>query len=279
LTKPNACVPAEALALTLAAAFLHAGWNVFLRGSEDVEARTAVVIGLSLLLFAPVAAATWSVSWSVAPYVAASAALEGLYFALLVAAYRRRELSVVYPVARGSAPVLVLLGTVAVLGRNVSVGASVGVCLVAAGVVLVRGIRRGAEGVLVALAIGCAIAGYTLVDKEGLQHAAAIPYLELVLLPVALVAVPLAAVRRGTQTLQAQLTWSTLVAAVASFGAYALVLAALRLASAPEVAAVRETSVVIAALLAGTFLRERVGIERLAGAAAVAGGVALIALS
>ena len=140
---------------------------------------------------------TWSVSWSVAPYVAASAAFEGVYFALLVAAYRRRELSVVYPIARGSAPLLVLLGTAVVLGRHVSAAAAVGVCLVAVGVVLVRGIRRGAEGVLVALAIGCAIAAYTLVDKDGLQHAAALPYLELVLPPVALVAVPLVAVRRG----------------------------------------------------------------------------------
>ena len=272
-------MPAEALALALAAAFLHASWNVLLRGSEDVEARTAAVLGLSVLLFAPVAAATWSVSWSVAPYVAASAAFEGLYFALLVAAYRRRELSVVYPVARGSAPLLVLLGTAVVLGRHVSAAAAAGVCLVAVGVVLVRGIRRGAEGVLVALAIGCAIAGYTLVDKDGLQHAAALPYLELVLAPVALVAVPVVAARRGAGALRAQLTPSTVVTAVASFGAYALVLAALRLASAPEVAAVRETSVLIAALLAGTFLRERVGAERIAGAAAVAGGVALIALS
>jgi drug/metabolite transporter (DMT)-like permease len=272
-------VPPEALALALAAAFLHAGWNVFLRGSEDVEARTAVVLGLSVLLFAPVVAATWSASWAVAPYVAASAALEGAYFALLVAAYRRRELSVVYPIARGSAPLLVLLGTAVVLGRHVSALSAVGVCLVAVGVVLVRGIRRGAEGLLVALAIGCAIAGYTLVDKEGLQHAAALTYLELVLLPVALVAVPLAAARRGGRALRTQLTASTFVVAVASFGAYALVLAALRLAPAPEVAAVRETSVVIAALLAGAFLRERVGLERLAGAAAVAGGVALIAVS
>jgi drug/metabolite transporter (DMT)-like permease len=272
-------VPADALALALAAAFLHAGWNVFLRGSEDVEARTAVVLGLSVILFAPVAAATWSVSWAVAPYVAASAALETAYFTLLVLAYRRRELSVVYPIARGSAPLLVLLGTAVVLGRHVSAAAAAGVCLVAVGVVLVRGIRRGAEGVLVALAIGCAIAGYTLVDKDGLQHAASLPYLELVLLPVALLAVPLVAARRGTRALRAQLTWSTAVAAAASFGAYALVLAALRLAPAPEVAAVRETSVVIAALLAGAFLRERVGVERLAGAAAVAGGVALIALS
>ena len=272
-------MPPEALALALAAAVLHAGWNVLLRGSEDVKARTAVVLALSVLLFAPVAAATWSVSWAVAPYVAASAAFEGAYFALLVAAYRRRELSVVYPVARGSAPVLVLLGTVVVLSRHVSAWAAAGVCLVAVGVVLVRGIRRGAEGVLVALAIGCAIAGYTLVDKDGLRHAAALPYLELVLLPVALVAVPVVAARRGAQALRAELGWSSLLTAAASFGAYALVLAALRLASAPEVAAVRETSVVLAALLAGTFLRERVGIERLAGAAAVAAGVALIALA
>jgi drug/metabolite transporter (DMT)-like permease len=272
-------VPPEALALALGAAVLHAGWNVLLRGSEDVETRTAVVLGLSVLLFAPVAAATWSVSWAAAPYVAASAAFEGAYFALLVAAYRRRELSVVYPVARGSAPVLVLLGTVVVLSRHVSVESAVGVCLVAVGVVLVRGIRRGAEGVLVALAIGCAIAGYTLVDKEGLRHAAALPYLELVLLPVALVAVPIVAARRGARALRSELGWSALLTAAASFGAYALVLAALRLAPAPEVAAVRETSVVLAAILAGTLLRERVGIARLAGAAAVAGGVALIALA
>ena len=130
-----------------------------------------------------------------------------------------------------------------------------------------------------ALAIGCAIAGYTLVDKDGLQHAATLPYLELVLAAVVLVAVPVVVVRRGAEALRAQLTVSTVVAAAASFGAYALVLAALRLAPAPEVAAVRETSVVIAALLAGAFLRERVGIERLAGAISVAVGVTLIALS
>jgi drug/metabolite transporter (DMT)-like permease len=272
-------VPPEALAFALAAAFLHAGWNVVLRGSEDVEARTAVVLGLSLLIFAPVAAATWSASWSIAPYVVASAAFEAAYFALLVAAYRRRELSVVYPVARGSAPLFVLLGTAVVLGRYVSPAAAAGVCLVALGIVLVRGIRGGAEGVLVALAIGCTIAAYTLVDKDGLRHAAPLSYLVLVMAPVGLVAVPLVAARRGIPALRAELGWSALLTAAATFGSYALVLAALRLAPAPQVAAVRETSVVIAALLAGAFLRERVGWVRLTGAAAVAAGVALIALA
>jgi drug/metabolite transporter (DMT)-like permease len=231
------------------------------------------------VIFAPVAALTWRVSWSVWPYVAASAALEGIYFLLLVAAYSRLELSVVYPVARGSAPVLVLLGAGVVLGRHVSAGEAGGVCLVAAGVLLVRGIGRGVEGVAAGLAIGSAIASYTLVDKDGIHNAAALPYLELVLAPIALVALPLVAWQRGLPAVRAQLTLPTLAAAIGSFGAYALVLAALRLAPAPAVAAVRETSVVIVAGLAAIFLKERVGPARLAGAAAVAGGVALLALS
>lgn len=272
-------MPPEALGLALAAAVLHATWNVLLRGSKDVEARTAVVLALSVILYAPVAAATWSVTWTAAPYVAASAALEGLYFVLLVSAYRRRELSVVYPVARGSAPVLVLLGSALVLARGVSAGEVAGVCLVAAGVVLVRGLRRGAEGVAVGLAIGCTIAAYTLVDKDGIRHANALPYLELVLAPLAPTAVAAVVMRRGTAALRAELGPGTALAAAASFGAYALFLAALRLAAAPPVAAVRETSVVIAAALAWGLLGERVGIARLAGAGAVAGGVALLALS
>jgi drug/metabolite transporter (DMT)-like permease len=272
-------MPVDALGLALAAAILHAAWNVLLRGSEDVEARTAVVLAVSVTLFAPVAAATWSVSPAVIPYVVASAACEIVYWVLLVAAYKRRELSVVYPIARGSAPVLVLLGSAVVLGRAVSAGEAVGVCLVAAGVVLVRGLRGGTEGVAVGLAIGCSIAAYTLVDKEGIRHAAAIPYLELVLAPLALVALPAAAVRRGTRALRAQLDPATFVAAIASFGAYILVLLALRLAAAPAVAAVRETSVVFAAVLAALVLHERVGRERLAGAVAVAAGVAFLALA
>lgn len=174
---------------------------------------------------------------------------------------------------------LVLLGAAVVLGRHVSAAAAIGVCLIAAGVLLVRGVTHGAEGVLVALAIGCAIAGYTLIDKEGLHHAAALPYLELVLAPVGVVAVPVVVMRRGARAVRAELTPSTVAASVAAFGAYALVLAALRLAPAPEVAAVRETSIVLAPLLAAVFLREHVGLRRLAGATVVAGGVALIALS
>jgi len=272
-------MPLEALGLALAAAVVHAGWNVLLRGAVDVEARATAMLLLSVLLFAPAAAATWSVRSAAAPYIAASAALEAVYYLLLVAAYRRRELSVVYPIARGSAPVLVLLGSAVVLGRAVSAGEAVGVSLVAGGVLLVRGLQHGAAGIGIGLAIGCSIAAFTLVDKDGLHHASPLPYLELVLLPVAATAVAALVLRRGAAPLRAALSLPTLVAASGSFGAYLLFLFALRLAAAPAVAAVRETSVVLVAILAAIFLRERVTLLRLAGAAAVAGGVALLALS
>ena len=258
-------MPLEAFLLALAAAFLHAAWNVLLRGSDDIAARRNAVLVLSVVLFAPAAAATWSFDAAALPWAAASAALEALYFVLLVVAYRRHELSVVYPVARGSAPAFVLLGTLHVSGTQAA-----GVLLVSAGVLFVRGLRSGAEGIGIGLLIGVTIAAYTLVDKQGLKHAAPIAYLEVVLLPIALYGV----VRGGTRS---QLSLPTVVAALGSFGAYVLFLFALRLTAAPGVAAVRETSVVIGAALAAVFLKERVTWVRFAGAAAVAAGVALLA--
>ena len=272
-------MPIDALGLALAAAVLHAGWNVLLHGSDDVEARTAAVVAFAVLIFAPIAALTWSVQGSALPYIAASAVLEIGYFTLLVSAYRRRDLSVVYPVARGSAPVLVLVGSAVVLGTHVSAGEALGVCAVAAGVLLVRGVRRGAAGLPIALAIGCSIAAYTLVDKQGLHHASPIPYLELTMTPVAIALCTFVLVRRSSAPLRAQVTGPTIAVGAGSFGAYCLFLFALRLAAAPGVAAVRETSVVFAAAFAALFLHERVTPSRLAGAGVVAGGVALLALS
>ena len=98
-----------ALALALGAAVLHAGWNVLLAGSRDSIAATGALLLFGTLLLAPVALVTGGVSASAAPYIAASAVLELVYFTLLARAYRDGELGVVYPVARGSAPVVVLV--------------------------------------------------------------------------------------------------------------------------------------------------------------------------
>jgi drug/metabolite transporter (DMT)-like permease len=268
-------MPASALGLALAAAFLHALWNLLLVRARDIQAATAAGLCVAVVLFAPAAAATWRVDADAVPWIAASAFLELVYFALLTAAYSRAELSLVYPVARGAAPVLVLAGAAAA-GHSPTALEAAGVVVVAAGIVLVRGIRRGqARGLLLALGIAATIAGYTLVDKEGIQEAAAIPYLELVLLPVALAA----SARVGMRRTRAAIGPATAAIGAATLGAYALVLLALRLAPAAPVAAVRETGVVIAVGLAAVVLRERVGVGRLGGAFLVAGGIALLSLS
>jgi drug/metabolite transporter (DMT)-like permease len=266
-------MPASALLLALAAALVHAVWNMLLAGARDSQAATGVAMAVGCLAFAPVAVAGWDVRPGAWPFVVASAALELLYFALLALAYSRFELSAVYPLARGSAPVIVLLVSVVALGASLSFAAVAGVLAVAAGVVLARG--AGAGQPLLALAVGAAIAGYTLVDKEGLRHADPLPYLELVLVVPALAYLAWIGRRRAWVALG----WRAGVAGVGMFGAYALVLAALRLAAAAPVAAVRETSIVIAVLLGALVLHEPVGRRRAAGAVAIVAGVAAIALA
>jgi drug/metabolite transporter (DMT)-like permease len=259
--------------LALAAAFLHAGWNLLLARARDVQAATAVVLGLSLVLFAPVAAVTWDVEWEVWPYALGSGVFELAYIALLAYAYTHAELSIVYPVARGLAPVFVLSATFG----SVDGVAAAGVLLVALGVLFVRGVREPDRRALtLALLIAGCIAAYTLFDNRGIEHADPFGYLELVVGVPGLAYLAWVWRRRGTSALRAELGPATVLAALASFGAYALVLLALDRAAAAPVAAVRETSVVIAVALAALVLRERVGWARLAGAALVVAGVALL---
>ena len=270
-------MPTSALALALAAAVLHAVWNLLLAGARDPEAAAAVALPVSAVICAPLAVIWWELDAAALPFVAASSALELAYFALLAASYSRAELSVVYPLARGLAPVLVLLGAVTLTGAATSAAQVLGVVLVAVGVVLVRGLRRG-QGVGFGVAIACCIAAYTVVDKHGLEHASPLAYLELITLFSGLSYAAGFVAIRGPAPLRAAAGVRSIFAGLAAFAAYGLVLAALQLASAASVAAVRETSVVVATGLAALVLREQVTRWRVAGAALVAAGVALLAL-
>ena len=271
-----------ALALALGAAFLHAGWNVLLAGSRDTAAATAGVLVYGVGLLAVPALLTGGVSSEAIPFIAASAALELVYFVLLARAYAGGELSVIYPIARGSAPVVVLVFGAIALNEDVSAGAAVGVLAIAAGVLLVGLVdlrtRAGTQidsplrDVWFGLAIGAVIASYTLVDSEAVEHADPIAYLALVIAPCALV-YPFVAKTRPDLGVRSALT------AAATFGAFLMVLAAFRLAPAAPVAAVRESSVVIATLLAAAVLHEAVSARRVAGALCVVAGVAAIAYS
>jgi multidrug transporter EmrE-like cation transporter len=193
-----------ALLLALTAALVHAVWNVLLARARDPQAATAVALLTAEVVFAVPAYLAWHMDSAVWPYIVASGALQLLYFALLVTAYRLLPLSVVYPVSRGVAPVLVLVIGIVVLGHATSVGQVVGVCLVGAGILLVRGLRPTARaGVVFGLVIACVIATYTLVDKRGVTHAAALSYLEISMLAPALLYASYVGGTKGLRALRA----------------------------------------------------------------------------
>jgi drug/metabolite transporter (DMT)-like permease len=271
-------VPLSAFLLALAAALVHALWNLLIVRARDPEAAAAVALLTAVVVLSPVLAFGWELEREAWPYIAASSALELVYFALLGAAYRRAEVSVVYPVARGIAPVLVLVVGVVALGAETTGLQALGVCLVGLGVLLVRGLRRpaGSAGVLFGLAIACSIAAYTLVDDEGIRYANAVTYLELTLIAPAVGYALGIGWLKGGAALRAEVAPATVVAGLGMWVAYGLVLAALARAEAAPVAAVRETSIVIATVGAALFLHERVGPLRFVGASLVAVGVALL---
>jgi len=225
-----------------------------------------------VLAFAMPAALTWRVEAEAIPYILASAALELAYFALLAAVYTRADYGFAYPVARGAAPVLVLLISVVFLSAPVTLLSALGVLAVTGGVLLVRGVGTDAvdkASLLLALGVGACIAGYTLVDDHGVQHANAIPYFEIVLL---LAGIPYA-LTVGASRLRAAVDRRSLPAGVGMASAYLLVLAALEKAEAAPVAALRETSVVMAA----AFSKER-SPTRVLGSVIVVLGIAAVAL-
>ena len=281
-------MPLSAFCLALGAAFLHATWNVLLAGARDSEAATAVATVCGVVLLAPVALATGDVSDAALPFAATSAVLHVGYLALLARAYQGGEVSVVYPVSRGTAPVLVLAFGALFLSEGASTAAVMGVIAVSAGVFLVgvgrepsamrkKIVQPPGRDLLFGFAIAVTIAAYTLVDAEGVDHAQATAYLFLLLAPSSVVYAGALALRG--RDLRAELRPRAFLTGALIVGAYGSVLAALRLADAAPVAAVRESSVVIAAFLAAVFLHENVDRRRLGGALLVVAGVAAIAYS
>src|SRR4051795_7076948 len=111
--------------------------------ARDPQAATAIAAVLGMLVLVPFAVATWRVESGALPFAATSCVVHVAYFALLALAYSRADLSVVYPLARGSAPPLVLIGAVVVLSEAPSLVQAAGVLAVAAGVMLIRGLHGG----------------------------------------------------------------------------------------------------------------------------------------
>lgn len=273
-----------AFALVMSAAVLHALWNALVKAAGDrgmilaLIATGHVILGGVAALFLPLPdLASW-------PFIVASTIIHWLYYFLIFHAYRMADLSLVYPISRGIAPVLVGLGGAFWLGEVLPGQAWAGVFAVSLGVVLVSWhsmfSRAAAPSVLIALATGATIAAYSVVDGAGVRlSGGSLSYIAWLFLLEGFVVLwlvarrPMAFLRMGRRALLIGLAGGA-----ASATAYGLAIHAKTLAPVGLVSALRETSVVIAAAIGVLWFGERPWKPRLLAAAIVAGGIGLIAL-
>lgn len=273
--------------MVLAAALLHAVWNALVKVNGDRLVVVAVIMSsqtLICLLLLPFAGLPEAEAW---PYILVSAALHNGYCLFLVMAYRYGDLSHVYPIARGSAPLIVAVVSVVVVGELLSRQAMLAVIFVTLGVMslaLTRGASgiRDARAVLFALGTGIFIASYTVVDGMGARvngnaHVYTFWLLALHGIPFAVLTVCVRGRRVATQVRQ---VWrSGLSAGVASLLAYWIVIWAMTMAPMALVSALRETSVVFAVLFGVVLLKERLDVVRLAAIATTLVGAVMLRTS
>jgi drug/metabolite transporter (DMT)-like permease len=284
--------PATATAV-LVAAVAHAGWNGLAKFIPDRLTASALMgavgaaFGIVCSVVAPFPAAA---SW---PYLVISAVLQTGYLLLLTAAYARGEFGRVYPVARGTAPVMVTLVSLTVLGERLDAGQLLGIAVVVAGItvlVLARGRPRAGDGLGLAAFTGLTIAGYTLVDGLGVRHSgSAFGYASWLFLlhgPLVLAAALALGARRSRQPAGQRMAWprgphlaAGLAGGAMSMLAYGIVLWAQDRAGLSLVSALRETSVLFAGLLGALFFAEPLRRSQTLGAMAVVAGIVLIQLA
>jgi len=274
------------LLLVLAAAFAHAGWNFLAKGAEGGAAFVWLCAVAGTLLWVPVLAIALGANpgepgWTPLGLMVGSGALHALYFVLLQRGYAAGDLSLVYPLARGTGPLLSGAAAIVFLGERPSALALAGALVIVAAVFSLVGRGGSGEAIAFALLTGTTIATYTLWDKRavGTSELAPIVYYWGTNLSVALILAPWVLHRRGGLGR----VWRTSRGQAAGVGAlsplaYVLVLYALARAPVTYVAPARETSILIGTLLGTTVLAEGDGTRRMFAAGAIVLGVTALAL-
>lgn len=276
-------MPPLALALALAAAVLHAGWNLVVKRSGDRLVSAAAISAGAAAVTLPITLVAGLPDRSVWGLIAVSAVLETVYMVLLATAYEKGDLSFIYPIARGTAPVLVTVAGILLLGDRVTALGLAGVAVVT--VALAALARRGArkEGLSWALATGAVIAAYTTIDAAAARgDGSALKVVAAVFLLHAPLLAATVAVLRGRAALArfGRAEWArSLAGGVGSAGAYGLALGATLLAPVGLVSGVRETSVVFGVVAGRSLLGEPVDRRHLTAVLGACAGILMVALS
>jgi drug/metabolite transporter (DMT)-like permease len=265
----------DVVALVLVAAVLHASWNALLKPIDarlEVFALGGAVLALPLLVAAPfvvpVAAAL--------PFVAASVALHLVYNLLFTRSYAVGDFNQVYPIARGLSPLLVAVIAAVAISELPDARELAGIVVISCGLALLAGRPRVHERAAVALALatGVMIAGYSAVDGIGVRHADDVLAYSVWLFSGETV---VTAAYVGGRMRAAVPHWRrALAVALLALAGYGIVIWAQYHAKLGGVAALRETSVIVAALIGALVFKERLGARRVLASAVVVAGVALL---
>ncbi len=281
-------IPGNVLLIVLAGAFLHASWNALVKSDGD-KFLNAVLIMLFAALIAgsvlPFLDQPAPASW---PFVATSAVLQALYVVLVASAYKSGDMSLAYPLMRGSAPLLVALVSLPLIGEPLPALRWAGILIVSGGIMIMawESLRRSATykfTVATALLNACFIAAYTVTDGIGVRKSdAAIAYTLWIFV---LHAMPLVAwaLYNTPNELVAVVKKRALAGFLGGFctiGSYGAALWAMSLyVPVASVAALRETSILFATGISAVLLKEHIGKWRLLGISFIVGGVVVIRLS
>lgn len=277
---------ASLTALVLLAALMHAAWNALVKSSSDrLIALTALNLAAGLMALSALPFVGLP-GWQAVPFLVATMAVHSAYYALLLLSYARGGLSLVYPIARGSSPILVAAASGMLIGEALQSLQWLGVALITLSIVSLAfagGLRSlSSRAVGFSLATGVSIAAYTLIDGAGARVARTpLSYIMtlFVLNALPMLVAPLM-FRRGVALERFRAQWkSAALGGFFSIAAYGLAIWAMTRGTMALVAALRETSVVLAAIIGTMFLHEPFGRSRVLASVGVALGIIVLRLA
>ena len=285
-------VPLYLIGIVLVGALLHASWNALIKSGPDKELDTALVHVIGGVMALPIVLIVGFPKSAVWPYLLASLTIHIGYYIALVGAYKHGDLGLTYPIMRGTAPLLVALGSGFFLGEPLSLAAWIGILAISLGV-FAAGWRKSASSaqpstqttaIRYALTNACIIAIYTIVDGIGVRMSGdPLAYVATLFLfdgiPYALMVAWQRRARLGESLtyVRARAPVASL-GALASLGSYGIAIWAMAQAPVAMVAALRETSVLFAALIGVVWLKENFGVLRLCGTLLIVVGIVSLRL-
>lgn len=279
-------MPLVVLPLVLLAAVFHATWNALLKASENPLSLATRAVTWGTVISLPPVALAWIVAgrpglplagWLLA---VASAFLELIYFITLSIAYRRGELSVVYPIARGTAPLLAVLVGLLLLGERLHSSAGLGILALLAGIWAVRRPATAGSALWPALLTGVMIAAYTSLDRIGVRLGPPWIYGWLLWFFGAIFLIAYTTIRRIPRSRLTDEPTLSVTVGVLMTAAYFMILFALSVAPLAVIAPLRESAIVLVTAWGIWRLGERRGAWlRVAGAAAIVVGIAILTIS